>query len=229
MEDYKKAISDIFMEEKSNEYIICKKCYPVLQEWDSGEIFEHFFQLMEEYILRNDVQLQEEEKTKILDVKKKYNKFLDGILETLIKDDVDKDTFYEKLWNSIKNMPLCDDETEKAGILYILCRNDLIPYYTDGETKEIEKADLWDLVEKNTKDIIAARSIVKQYSIAKEGNVNAQIKDGIKYASMLLNLLEQCEDDKDKIVIMSYIIRFIETNSMDTVKKMLIKKISENH
>lgn len=67
------------------------------------------------------------------------------------------------------------------------------------------------------------------YSIAKEGNVNAQIKDGIKYASMLLNLLEQCEDDKDKIVIMSYIIRFIETNSMDTVKKMLIKKISENH
>ncbi len=228
MEEYKKIISNIFMEENSNEYVICQKCLPVLLEWDSAEIFEQFFQLMEDYILNNDVQLKEEEKTEILEIKRKNNKFLDDILETLIESNVDKKTFYEKLWNFIKNMPLCDVESEKAGILYILCRNDLIPYYREGEVGEIEKAELWDLVDKNTENIIAVRSIVKQYTIAKGGKGFAHIKDGIKYASMLLKILDQCGGDKDKIVIISYIFRFIETNSMETLKKQLIEKINEN-
>ena len=223
MMDYQKIFSDIFMEENSensNEYKICQRCFPVLLELDSAEIFEQFFIQMEEYILNNDTQLLEEEKTKIAKINSKYSIFLDGILETLIKEDASKDIFYEKLWNSIKNMPLCDDESDKAGILYILCRNDLIPYYKAEGVDRIEKEELWEIIDMNTTNIIAARSIIKQY---------AMVEDRVKYASILLKLLEQCSGDKDRAVVISYIIKFVELNAIEEMKKQLLEKIKANH
>lgn len=220
MMNFNDLFAEIFYENNSNEYRICQKCFPVLLEKDSPEMFEQFFYWMEEYILNNETQLQDDEKAKIEEVKKKYNIFLDSILEKLVKEDTCKELFYEKLWNSIKNMPLCDDESDKAGILYILCRNDLIPYYMVEGIAQIEKEELWERIDRNQKNIIAARSIIRQYAI---------VEDRVSCALMLLKLFEQCNDDTDKAVIMSYIIRFIEINAVEVVTRQILEKIKVNH
>lgn len=158
------------------------------------------------------------EREKISEIIKKHNKLLNSILETLIKENVCKRTFYEKLWDSIKNMPLCDDESEKAGILYMLCRNELLPYYWIDGIAEIGEEERWDLINENKEYIIAARSMIKQYAIC---------EDRTRYAAMLLKLLEQCSGEKDKVIIVSYMIKFVEVNALGAMKRQLIENINE--
>ena len=44
-----------------------------------------------------------------------------------------------------------------------------------------------------------------------------------------IKLFEQCNDDTDKAVIMSYIIRFIEINAVEVVTRQILEKIKVNH
>ena len=104
--------------------------------------------------------------------------------------------------------------------MYILCRNDLIPYYKVEGIAQIEKEELWERIDRNQKNIIAARSIIRQYAI---------VEDRVSCALMLLKLFEQCNDDTDKAVIMSYIIRFIEINAVEVVTRQILEKIKVNH
>ena len=104
--------------------------------------------------------------------------------------------------------------------MYILCRNDLIPYYRIEGIDRIEKGELWELIDINTKNIIAARSIIRQYAI---------VEDRVQYASMLLKLLEKCNDEKDKVTVVSYIIKFVEDNAIEELKRQILEKINMNH
>lgn len=219
MKNSREKFINIFMEANTNEYKICEKCFPILLEQDSAEALETFFILMEEYILNSEEPLEEEEKIQISGVRKKHTKLLDSMLESLIKENASMEIFYEKLWSYLKNMPLCDKESEKTGVLYLLCRNDLIPYYRTDEMVEIEDHELWEMIEKNKKNIVNARSIIKQCAICGER---------VRYAAMLMELLNQYSDDRDKIVIMSYILRFVEVNTLDMMRQRIMEKADEN-
>ena len=193
----KNKIIDCIASESST-YRICEKVYDLLEKQCTPIVLEFFFKETDAYMSSERGQKDEEEQI-IKEKAGRYDKVWGEILITLMKERLDNEKFYAKLWDSISNTPLFDSREARICILYLTCQNMCIPYYKLYSDMKIEEEQYWGYIEELHDNIVKARSLVFQ-----------PCTRYTERAAALMALLKQQEGREKEAVLFAQMIKLFE-------------------
>lgn len=152
--------------------------------------------------------------TEINEYEKKFGKLVEGIIDKLISQKLEEDEFYSQIWNRIER-PDSEFETEKEKVfaLYKIWMNRKVPYFklSDGMKMQNEKY----------KNIATEKMMqVKKASFI----VNSEFEQRTEKSSLLLDLIEQCESEEEKVVMLALILTMSEKRAVSDLLDMLKDK-----
>ena len=152
--------------------------------------------------------------TEINEYEKKFGKLVEGIIDKLISQKLEEDEFYSQIWNRIER-PDSEFETEKEKVfaLYKIWMNRKVPYFklSDGMKMQNEKY----------KNIATEKMMqVKKASFI----VNSEFEQRTEKSSLLLELIEQCESEEEKVVMLALILTMSEKRAVSDLLDMLKDK-----
>ncbi|WP_455534674.1 hypothetical protein [Roseburia inulinivorans] len=152
--------------------------------------------------------------TEINEYEKKFGKLVEGIIDKLISQKLEEDEFYSQIWKRIER-PDSEFETEKEKVfaLYKIWMNRKVPYFklSDGMKMQNEKY----------KNIATEKMMqVKKASFI----VNSEFEQRTEKSSLLLELIEQCESEEEKVVMLALILTMSEKRAVSDLLDMLKDK-----
>lgn len=174
----------------------------MIQSAENPELAFEFFYENSEYIESSD---QNEivpyfTAQQLSKYKNKYDKLIDGILNNLIIQHYEKSDFYKELWKQImKNdlqFPSDDDKIYALGCIWSDFR---IPYFCVEDGLRMSNEDFSNIIEEK-KEILQEIIFI----------LNCDAEQKTETASLLLNVIEKCNDPKEKAVMMAVIIDYCE-------------------
>lgn len=204
-EDIKQEIDKIVQQAAGNRLNIAYRIYNVIASayGYEGEALEYFYESSEE--VKFGEQNPDEE---VFDtgeqyqLAKSYGKMIDGALEALIRQNLPRREFYEKLWDYIAQDTILADKKEKAFALYYIWIDVRIPYFELDQGLKMPNDVYRELVIKLKPLIKKARFILY-----------APTDQKTERASRILKLLDELQDDKEKAVLMALVLGMIEKRS----------------
>ncbi len=207
--DGKERIRKLLQTLKGEKINICGEIYAVLKEEEqqSAQLLQFFCENAEGINSSGEAEAQEiftEGET--IDYEKSYGKIIDGILEKLLLERPQKEDFYAALWQKITLKELFEDEKTQVFALYYIWMDSRIPYFELPETIHMEREEYGQIVEKLLDKEQKARFIL-----------SSDFKQWSEVSYLLLELLNEVEDKKEKAVLLSYIFQLRE--------KMLLSKL----
>ncbi len=124
-----------------------------------------------------------------------YGKVVDGILEALLKKEVNKEGFYRDLWKGIQENPILEGEKEKAFAFYFIWIDMRVPYFELEPGIEMDNKEYVDILEGMDREIKRARFILY-----------APVKQKTEQASRLVHMLDALGDERKKAVFFTQIL-----------------------
>lgn len=133
-----------------------------------------------------------------------YEDLIDGLLNKLVSRHYEKEKFYNDLWDSVVGSDLLFDE--KQTKIYALGRiwsDPRIPYFQVEAGIKMSNEEFIGIIEKK-KELLQEASFI----------LSCKYEQRTEASSVLLGVLDRCENDKEKAVVMAKIIDYIEKRTM---------------
>lgn len=131
----------------------------------------------------------------------KYEKLVDGIMNSLIASNLSENEYYQKLWDSIFKTPLFPDAFSKTYGLYSIIADGRTPYYQLGIGLKMSNEEYKTICEKIDSDLEKVDFIL-----------SVKFSQKTERASLLVNLLESQTSIKEKSILMARIIARAKTS-----------------
>ena len=158
-----------------------------------------------------------EETAKILH--RQYSEVVDALFEQVLDQNLPEDQFYSKIWKMISESPSFEDNNAKAFALYYIWIDARIPYFQLENGLAMSNNEFRELSESLISSIQKARFIMH----------TSLFKQRTSRASVLLNLLDNFSDEKERAVLMAHIISFaVPSESHHTALRELLSKLIED-
>lgn len=134
-------------------------------------------------------------------LQKELGGLIKGILDKLISKRLDKETFYRELWKNINSDILFENEEQKIFALYQVWIDGRIPYFQIMEGLKMSDTEFQNLLKEK-------EELLKEIAFI----MNLDFSQKTERSSILLKALETCENDKEKSVVLTYIMNLVEVN-----------------
>lgn len=132
----------------------------------------------------------------VLDFTRSYGKIVDGFLEKLFTEKLDKEKFYEELWGKITLKELFEDEKAQIFALYRIWMDVRIPYFELPATIRLEESEYLSIIDKLRSKIQEARFILF-----------SDFKQWTEVSYLLLKLMEDMDNVNEKTVFLACIMQ----------------------
>lgn len=139
-------------------------------------------------------------------LKDEFDDLLDGILNKLLSKHFDKSTFYSELWKNIESDILFEEEDKKIYALYRIWCDGRIPYFQIDEGIKMSD-DEFQVTLKETEELLREITFI----------MSCKFKQKTERSSILLRVLNSCKDDKEKAVVLAYIISTAEIKILESL------------
>lgn len=142
-------------------------------------------------------------------LQKEFDILLDGILNKLISKHLDKKAFYCELWKNLESDILFEKEEQKIYALYRIWIDKRIPYFQieDGIKMSDEE---FQKVTKKQNELLHEIVFV----------MNCSYIQKTERSGKLLGLLDKCEDNREKSVLLAYILDIAERNVLEAALRV---------
>ena len=141
-------------------------------------------------------------------IKKQYSSILEGIVNVLVDEKKDEETFYKELYNRVFQSPTFPlDDTEKSVLLYLLCEENMeLPYYSLEGVVHVEKKEFKEIVKRIDSVLYKVTYIMSR-----------QFADDVQRMAYIYHLMGELEDEKEKVVYLYFVSIFMKRieNGMD--------------
>lgn len=186
---------------------ICFQIYPIMLNCDNpAGLLQYFYENYE------DIESSEEDEIAITfsqqeksDLRNQYGGLVDGILDKLIKKNLESSIFYQELWNNINCDILFETQREKVFAMSYILIDPRIPYFEMAEGMKMSNEIFRDYFFSLKKFLKKARFIITN-----------EYEQQTERASLLLDLFDEVQDKEEKVILMSYIIAFLGENEFTT-------------
>lgn len=155
-----------------------------------------------------------EEKSKL---KEKYGTILNSVLETYLKENLEKKMFYSKIWKTVKDSYLFDSEAAKVFAVYFILIDKRIPYFELDSNCRYQLSNekfrkLWNKYEIQLLKIRfilstefsqrteQASTLLNEFGISKP-NSDATREEVDEYERKLMMMVEIVAEEKSDIVL----------------------------
>lgn len=219
-ERFIKRLTEALRNVKKNKIDVVAEVYHlILQEEDRAAAFQYFLENIE------DIESAENQEMDVLFAKGNMEKitrdctrFAEGILDKIIGKRLDQDEFYRELWEKgiEKNEFLSGDE-EKIYVLYCIWLDGRIPYFK-LETGILMENDRFSEIVKSKEDAIKKLIFI----------FNSDFSQRTEWGSHLIKILESCETEDEKAVIMAQILSLSEHKAYKEFMSRLQRKQLSN-
>ena len=148
----------------------------------------------------------------------RYQSLIHGLIECLTAGNPDEKKFYEALWLFIENGPvILPEEDDRLFAWLFAWRDRKTPYFQMKEGMEMSNEDFSDYSKKMFSKIAKADYILR-----------FPFDQKTQRSSQLLDLLDECETQEEKCVLMSKILSLKDQMKSPVVEKMLdVQKLLE--
>lgn len=150
-------------------------------------------------------------------LKAEYGTLADAIFEKLLKDNLNENLFYSKLWNALTNNPMLDSDESIIFSIYYILIDARIPYYKLSDGVSMPNSRFATISNAIQPDINKARFIMRTNRFAQRTN----------RASVLLELLDS-KDGEERVVLMAHILTMSTINMPDSLLDLLRKMESSD-
>ena len=211
--DAKKQMMELLLTLRGEEINICGEIYKILVEsGDQGaELLQFFYENAEGVRSSEKVQARQKfTEGETLDYTKRYGKIVDGILENLLQQKLSKTMFYKELWTKITLAELFEDEKTQIFALYYIWIDSRIPYFELPQSISLKNEEYRQIVDKLRSKIQEARFIL-----------TSDFEQWTEVSYLLIKLLNTVEDETEKAVLLSCIMKVRDT--------MLMRSSSQGH
>lgn len=186
---------------------ICFQIYPIILNCDNpAGLLQYFYENYE------DIESSEEDEIAIVfsqqeksDLRNQYGGLVDGVLDKLIKKNLEASIFYQELWNNINCDLLFETQKEKVFAMSYILRDPRIPYFEMTEGMKMSNEIFREYFFSLKKFLKKARFIITN-----------EYEQQTERASLLLELFDEVQDKEKKVILMSYIIAFLGENEFTT-------------
>lgn len=144
--------------------------------------------------------------TQIQTLQKEFDSLLDGILNKLLSKHLDKSDFYRELWKNIESDVLFDEEEQKIYALYRIWIDGRIPYFQIGDGVKMSNEEF-------RKSIEAVENLIHEIAFI----LNCKFEQKTERSSLLIDVLNRCKDEKEKAVVLAYIISATEVKTLEAL------------
>lgn len=135
---------------------------------------------------------------------KEYGDLVDALLNKVIVRKYEKEKFYEELWQSIVVSDVLFDEVDlKIYAIGRIWSDARIPYFCLKDGVKMSTDEFADVLEKNKKLLQEAVFIL-----------SCKYEQRTEMSSRLLDLINRCDEEKVKIVVMAKILDYVEKRSV---------------
>lgn len=137
-------------------------------------------------------------------LQKTFDDLLDGILNKLISKHLEKPDFYCELWKNIESDVLFEEEEQKMYALYRIWIDGRIPYFKIGDGLMMSDEEFKEIID-------GAESLLRETAFI----LNCKFEQKTERSSVLLDVLNRCKDNKERAVVLAYIISTTEVKMLD--------------
>lgn len=143
-------------------------------------------------------------------LEKQYSDLVDAIINKLTLCHYKKEKFYEEVWEKVLNSDmLFDSKNVKIYALGRIWSDARIPYFWVKDGLKMSNEEFIAIIERK-KELLQEANFI----------LNCKYEQKTETGSLLLNILERCDDNKEKAVVMAGILDFLE-------KKVVLKVLWE--
>ena len=173
----------------------------ILEEPDKGKALRDFLENADEVVTSGEKEIKKRfPEEKIQKLKNDCEAQIEGSLTKLIRKNMDAEEFYEELWQkAIEHNSLLDGEDEKIYALYRIWTDSRIPYFNLGAGLKMSDEDFLKISETKKDEL---RKIVFI--------LNSELEQRTETSSLILNLLNSCETNDEKVVLLAQVIAISE-------------------
>jgi len=196
----KKKIVDCLQMSHSSWQNLCNDLAGIMSDMDTNKesLFQWILVNYERYLSDTQIPVTEEQDNETWKtLLNKYSDLIKGLLHALLIDNLPEDVFYQAVWDRIQKEDLLAEKDGLSVLLYVLMTSLYIPYFQLPEGIKMEDSEYRGLSEKHSQEI---RRIL--FALV------APLAQKTERASILLNLLQNCADEKERAVMMSFIIHY---------------------
>lgn len=132
----------------------------------------------------------------------KYFNLLEAMIYRLVDENMDEALFYEKLYECVFQSPLFavkNDEERAILLFFMIARINVLPYFHIENTSPIDKQEFTEILNRLSPEIQKVVHIL-----------NRRIVSRTEEAAALYQLLNQVEDEEEKVVLLSTMLRIKE-------------------
>lgn len=131
---------------------------------------------------------------------KQYSDLVDALINNLILCHYKKEKFYEELWEKVINSDLLFDSKDvKIYAIGRIWSDARIPYFCVGDGIKMSNEEFIAIIE-NKKELLQEANFV----------LNCKYEQRTETGSLLLDILERCDNNKEKAVVMARILDILE-------------------
>ena len=142
-------------------------------------------------------------------LQKQYSAVVSSMLEQLLSKNLLEDEFYQKIWEVITETPSFDDDNARIFALYYIWIDDRIPYFRLENGLTMSNNEFKELSQTILINIHKARFILR----------TPMFNQKTARASVLLKLLDEFSDKKQRAVLMAHIIAMLSDIDLEALKK----------
>lgn len=135
-----------------------------------------------------------------------YSEMIEGLLNKLVKSHVSKDQFYEQIWKGIIEEDIIVEERDaKIFALAKLWSDPRIPYFSVNVGMKMSNEEFAQIIN-DKKELFQEATFV----------LGCKFEQRTESSSLLLDIINRCTNEKEKIVVMAHILDMVE-------RKILLK------
>lgn len=212
-------LSHACINDKLDRFNMTAWIYDVILQADSKEECFAFFLANADNIDSDDtVEVKKKYTSDDLNrLKAEYGTLADAIFEKLLKDNLDENLFYSKLWNALSNNPMLDSDESIIFSIYYILIDARIPYYKLSDGVSMPNSRFAAISTAIQPDINKARFIMRTNRFSQRTS----------RASVLLELLDS-KTGAERIVLMAHILTLGNINMPDSLLDLLRKMDSSD-
>lgn len=140
---------------------------------------------------------------------KEYSNLIDGLLNKLVMQHYEKEEFYNELWESIiKSDVICDGKDVKIYAIGKIWSDARIPYFCIKDGIKMSNEEFIGIIEEN-KELLQEVTFI----------LNCKNEQKTETGSMLLDVLEKCNNNKEKAVVMAKVLDLTEKRTLFSILK----------
>lgn len=135
---------------------------------------------------------------------KMYSEIIEGFLNKLVMSHVDKEEFYDKIWESlIDSDVIVEGKDEKIFALAKIWSDPRIPYFCVKEGMKMSNDEFGNIIKENN-------SLFKEVSFI----LACKYEQRTESSSLLLNIIHRCKDEREQTVVMAHILDMVERKTL---------------